>query len=749
MKLVYFGKKYWWFFALILIFLLSYHIRAINIVPDRLLSFDPIFQYRLTKYVVDWGHLPLWDELTYYVGRKIEVNTSPPFMLYITTVVYWFLKGFDLSLMTVAAYMSAIYGAIIIFPSFLLGKKFSNKYGGLIAAILIGTAPQILVRTFGSSYDTDQMVLFFMILTLYLGFSVLKERKISKFCLAAIGFTGFLLTWGYFLYTFLILVAFVIIYLLQNIFFGSSKYIKFKEKLKNPLNKFKYHFIILVVLFLILFVVGYINGINIFDNFLELVGFAQSPEAWIVNISIAELQPLGEIWIPLFSIIIVSIILPLIFFRKDLDKSLLLPVIFLISLIILFMFGASNYNNLSAQQIASVNFLDYLNGYIQSISIPLGRFLIGDLVIDALILLSFLSLIPYVILTTYKKDLFRNACFLTLLLIGFYTMSRGIRFTEFTSVLFIILIGCGLGYFIDWSLKRGQFLRSFSIGLCLLLTVLVVGISLQMGQSLGPDINPNWDNAWNFLRTETPELSLIGTWWDPGHMINGIAERRNIGDGAHCHNQCLYTINDRIRDLGKIMVTENENESLQLIRKYQGDSPKVYWIASDDLIGKWRWPQYFGTGCDGSVEERCPLYVQVSEQYRSMDAQGNIVIRSYGPVILYQNIPILIQGIDAMLFDEIIYYDITGNVTSLKLNETEKQDLLIALKPLETQLNIRFTNQSVRFTVWIPKHYSYLILIPPNQRNTIFTKMFFLEGQGLEHFKQVFRNEQVKIYEVI
>jgi len=748
MKLVEFGKKYWWFFALILIFLFSYHIRAINIVPDRLLSFDPIFQYRLNKYLVDWGHLPLWDELTYYVGRKIEINTSPPFMLYITTVAYWFLKDFGLSLMTVAAYMSAFYGAIIIFPVFLLGRKLSNKYGGLLAAILIGTAPQILVRTFGSSYDTDQMVLFFMILTLYLGISVLKERKVSKFCLATIGFIGFMLTWGYFLYTFMILITFVIIYLLQNIFLGSPKYVKFTEKLRASLSKFKNHLIVLIVLFLCLFIVGYINGINIFDSFLELVGFAQHPETWIVNISIAELQPLGEIWIPLFSIIIVSIIVPLIFFRKDLDKSLLLPVIFLISMILLFMFSASNYNNLSAQQRDSINFLDYLNGYIQSISVPLGRFLIGVLTIDILILLSFLSLISYAILTTYKKDLFKNAYFLTLFLIGFYTMSRGIRFTEFTSALFVILIGCGLGYFIDWSLKREQFLRSFSVGLCLLLTVLTIGISLQMSQGLGPDINPNWDEAWKFLRTKTPENSLIGTWWDPGHMINGIAERRNIGDGAHCHNQCLYTINDRIRDLGKIMATENENESLQLIRKYQGNSPKVYWIASDDLIGKWRWPQYFGTGCDGTVDPKCPLYFQLSEQYRSTDAQGNIIMRSYGPVILYQNIPILIQGIDAALFDEMIYYDIFGNVTTLKLNETEKQNLLIALRPLETQLNVRFTNESAPFTVWIPRHYSYLILIPQNQRNTIFTKMFFLEGQELEHFKQVFRNEQVKIYEI-
>lgn len=134
-------KKYLWVFALVFIFLFSYYIRAVNITPNRLLSFDPIFQYRYTYYIANYGHMPAWDELTYYAGRSIDINTSPPLMLYITAVIYWLLKSFGLSLMTVASYMSAIYGAAIILPAFLLGRELSNKYGGLLSALLMGTAP--------------------------------------------------------------------------------------------------------------------------------------------------------------------------------------------------------------------------------------------------------------------------------------------------------------------------------------------------------------------------------------------------------------------------------------------------------------------------------------------------------------------------------------------------------------------------------------------------------------------------------
>jgi hypothetical protein len=612
-------------------------------------------------------------------------------MYYITSLVYWTFGSFlKISLMTTCAYMSAIYGALIVIPVFLLVKELSNKYGGLLAAALIGTAPQILVRTFGSSYDTDQLVLFFIFLTLYLGFRAIRKKSVTSISLAIIGFTAFMLMWAHFWYPFIIIFLSIIVFLILEIFVENGRLHKFSfDRFKKSLIKSKSKFFIMIIIFLSIFVIGIINNLNIITNLSVLIGFAQKAEEWIVNISIAELQP---------------------------------------------------FNIFSPE------------GWVLS----MGRFLIGDNIIDAVISLFFLSMIFLSILKSFKKDTGITSFLITLLLIAIYSTSRGIRFTEFTSGLFIVLIGVGFGNLLKW-VKNNVMKKTISVGFAIFIVLVAMGIGMEVGKQLGPDINPNWDNAWEFLKTETPELSIIGTWWDPGHMITSLAERRAYADGAHCQlgndgkTACLYTINDRIVDLGKIMVSTDENESLKLIRKYQGNSPKVYWIASDDLVGKFRWLQYFGTGCDGTTDPNCPLYIQLGEQSRSADAQGNIVMRLYGPVILYQNIPILIQGIDAMLFDEMIYYDITGEVTSFKFNETEKQNLITTLKPLEKELNVRFTNQSIELypTVWVPIHYSYIVLIPQNLSNSVFTKMFFLEGQELEHFEQVFRNEQVKIYEVV
>jgi asparagine N-glycosylation enzyme membrane subunit Stt3 len=684
-------KDKWWLFALIFILLFSYYIRSINIVPDRILSFDPTFQYRYTYYVAEYGHLPAWDELTYYVGRLVEINTSPPLMFYITSFVYWLIESMGMSLLTVASYMSAIYGAFIVIPAFLLGRELSNKYGGLFAALLVGTAPQILTRTFGSSYDTDQIVLFFLIMTIFLGYYAFKKKTIYSYALALAGFFGFLMTWGFSFYSFFLLVGFIAIYFLMNLLLGEGGIRKINAgRLKKSLLSLKDYSIFMVFLLIGLAVLAALNGENILLHITNVVGFATSAENWIVNISIAELQPFN-----IFS----------------------------------------------------------LEGWI----VAMGRFVTGISIIDIAILLIFFFLIFFGMYSGYKeRNIGKLSFILTLFLIGIYTTFRGIRFTEFTSAFFILTIAAGFGSLVEWAQKRDAIFKTIVIGVALFMAFSFMQLSYDMGRQLGPDISPNWDNAWDFLKTQTPELSIVGTWWDPGHMINSLAERRNFADGAHCHEQCLYTINDRITDLGKIMATSDENVSLELIDKYKGGSPAVYWIASDDLIGKFRWLQYFGTGCDGVTDSSCPLYIQLAQSSQSVDNDGNVVFLNYDmgqdtKIMIYNGqipLPMFVQGINIALFDEIIVYNGTQAVP-IKFTQEDISSLITSLKPLESQLGARFTNQTIPMTVWMPQHYQYIVLIPPNLRNTVFTKMFMLEGQGLDHFKQVYRNEQVKIYEVV
>jgi dolichyl-diphosphooligosaccharide--protein glycosyltransferase len=666
---------------LALIVLFGFYIRSVNNVPDKMLSYDPIFQYRFTKYYVDFGQLPAWDELSYYTGRAVSTS-APSLIFYLTALFYFFLKNAGWSLITTATFASAWYGALIAVPAFLLARELSNKWGGLLCALLVTSAPQLLVRTFGASYDTDQLAILFILLTLWAGIYALKNRTVFSVALASALFVLFASAWQTFWYTFFFLIAGAIIYVLAG--YASGLRAKQPEHAKRAFDEARSLAAVLAAVFLMVTIAAYAIGLDPIRNLFGLIGFAQEAEKQIVNISIAELQ--------------------------------------------------------------SVNLAD-LNTWI----LAAGRFLTGDATVDNLSFLSLVGLMLYGLARSYRTNRMSFSFLLTILLVCFYTLTRGIRFTEFSSSLLPTVAAAGFGILVSDMRGRDRFLRGFSAGIGIYLAVIAVFLGLYIGQQLGPDNSPNWNDAWTFLRTQTPELSLVGTWWDPGHMITGLAERRVIADGAHCADQCLYGINDRITSLGKIMATNDENISLELINKYRGTSPKVYWIASDDLISKYQWLQYFGLGCDSRSDANCQLYSPVGLESVKYDQSGNQVVKVYGPIIVLdiQKEPIVLytQGRNAAILGEVLYYD-GGTVKSYNAMGGNATSLIATIDPLVKQLGYRLSNQTVPITVWVAKDYHMVVVIPPNLRNTVFTRMFFLEGQGLEHFKQVFRNEQVKIYEV-
>ena len=664
---------------LLIIILFSFYIRSINTIPDKMLGYDPIFQYRFTKYLVDFGQLPVWDELSYYTGRAVSIST-PPLMYYTTALIYYLTKNLGWSLITTATFAAALYGALISVPAFLLARELSNRWGGLLGATLTACAPQILVRTFGSSFDTDQLAIFFILLTLWAGIYALKKRSIFSITLAATCFVLFATAWQMFWYTFFFMVAAAGIYVTMNFLVAWKR--KSSEDIKIIINETKkYTFVILSIFFLIIIATSILQ-LNPITNLFGIIGFAQQAEKLIVNISIAELQ-----------------------------------------------------------------LIDITN--IETWMLAAGRFVTGIPLLDNLFFISLFVFTLYGLKRTFRVDKISFAFLLAIILLSAYTLTRGIRFTEFSSGLLIAVAAAGFGHLVMETSRKDTFIKTFSIGLGIFLTTSAIFMALYVGQHLGPDLNQNWDNAWTYLRTQTPELSLVGTWWDPGHMITGLAERRVIADGAHCGYQCLYGINDRITSLGKIMATEDENVSLELINKYRGTSPKIYWIASDDLIGKYQWLQYFGTGCDARSDSRCPIYSVLGLQSLRSDQAGTLVVKIYGPVLVFnmanESTSILVQGRNAALLEETLHYD-NDEVKSYKINN--KSQTIEKLEPLVKQLGYRMSNQTIPYAVWVSKDSRMAVLIPPHLRNTVFTRMFFLEGQGLEHFKQVFRNEQVKIYEV-
>lgn len=127
----------------------------------------------------------------------------------------------------------------------------------------------------------------------------------------------------------------------------------------------------------------------------------------------------------------------------------------------------------------------------------MGSFITGYNIIDIFLFLLFFAAMIIGIVYSYKKNIGMLPFLLTLFIVGIVITFRGIRFTEFSSAFFIILIAVGFGSLIEWS-KKDKFLKSLSLGLLIFVIIISIGLGIQMGENVGPDISPNWDSAWNF-----------------------------------------------------------------------------------------------------------------------------------------------------------------------------------------------------------------------------------------------------------
>ncbi len=703
-------KKRWYLIALLIIFLLSLHIRFFTLDGDWLLAYDPYFHYRYTGYVVENGIMPAWDSMSYYPpGRPIN---HPPVMHYTTAYLYM-IFGSGMSLMLFCKYMAGIYGALATIPAFFLGKEFSDKKAGLLAAFFIGTSVAVLTRTMAGFYDTDGLVVFFTLLTMYLLVRSFKKKSLINHILAFLGLVLFGLTWGQGWYIPIIVMISSFAYFITLVFIGKKEWRTGSEKnkvmpemgerAKKSFKIFKKTFFPLLLIFIASSVLVWLMGYNPYSIITALVGFTFNPaQVQIVNISVAELQNLnilGGAWSRLFS-------------------ELSIPFIFSITGVILLL-KRDLKDGIILLTWLGVTFFAITRGVRFMLVFAPAAAVSGGIAISE----AYKSL----------KEMGNMApligfLFLASVLVSFTQPSGGILLAIFTALMIVLY-----PYYKKEKEKTPKISKAIIMGVAVFVCLVTLSQATQVAtqQSERNPINNNWKEAYFFLRDNTPEDSVVGTWWDPGHRIAAISERRNIADGAHCPERtCDPGLNTRITHLGKIFNTDNETEAAKILLNYKGDASEIYWIASDDLIGKFRWLQYFGTGCDGTGiltnngQQICPLYTQMplSEQ-----RETKLLYRG-GLVLDFSNNTITpkIEAEDGeVVIEKMLIYQQNGSVA---------------------QVSFENLNNTIPGTVWIHPQFGYTVYIPTNHENSLFTRMFFKEEEDTEYFERVFMNEQVKIY---
>jgi asparagine N-glycosylation enzyme membrane subunit Stt3/protocatechuate 3,4-dioxygenase beta subunit len=231
-------KKNWWIgVTLITIFFLvlfmnSYFniVSNVNMNPDGtnlsdtfyLSGPDPYYNMRLVENTVETGRFPYFSQndplLAYPFGKSggrapLLVMSAIGFSKLLTP----FMSEAD-AVGYSMQFVPALFGALLVFPIYFIGKTLFGRKAGLVAAFLIALIPIHISSGHGSAYalfDHDSFNLFLYFMTFLFLLKSIKEkdtvRRILYAILAGIPLAALSMVWveAQFLYTMIVVYAFV------------------------------------------------------------------------------------------------------------------------------------------------------------------------------------------------------------------------------------------------------------------------------------------------------------------------------------------------------------------------------------------------------------------------------------------------------------------------------------------------------------------------------------------------------------
>ena len=551
-------------------------------------EFDPYFDYRATKYIVDNGlqaYLNWHDTMSWYPeGRDVPATSQTG--LHIVAAFLYQIFGAGSSLLDFVIIFPVVMGSLTTIAIFALVRTLKGTSAGLFASLFFAFTPAIIQRGNLGWFKSEPLGLFLGIVATYLFVSAIKGRQIKFIILRAL-LAGFLLglanaSWGGIQYFAIPL----------SIFFIAIPF--FRKDLAIPL----------------------IVAICITVTTLATAGIFPRPGISFV------FGPPG------IALIGGTVFLAATFFVRKFtssDHSIRNSLIVLGAFIVISVgvMVTEAYYSPSFRYLNAINpFLSAQNQLTASVAEHFTPTIV-DYFIDYSILMMFAG---FGIWMAFRKRNDMTIFALILGITGLYVSATFARLLVFSSISVIVLASMGLfdltRIFMERysssgasvaaphkaargrEKKRTERLQlkpshnrliviSFAVVLTFLLTLPLFyppNINWVTSADVPPSIAnggtgyrmqvADWIDALNWISNNTPKDSVVASWWDYGYWITTLANRTSLADNA--------TINQtRIAELAKMFI-EPEKEGYEIAKELDSDYVVLY------LVGQ-RFPGANGT----------------------------------------------------------------------------------------------------------------------------------------------------------
>ena len=565
--------------VLIIAFSTAFIIRSYPIKYGFALNeFDPFFDYRATKYIIDNGFYAYlnWHDYQSWYPEGRDVPTTSQVALHLIAATMYKIFGFGSSLMDFVIMFPVIVGSLTTIVIFALVQNLSGTTAGMFAGLLFAFMPAIIQRGNLGWFKSEPLGLFLGLLSVYLFISSIKSKNILRTILTAAG-GGLILGFA-------------------NSSWGGIQYFS-------------------IPLALFFFVLPFLRKDSIF-----LYG--------IISFTLITLITAGAFPRPGISFVIglpgIALIVGMIFAivgtiintkssAAKSNRNLIAALgIFVLLTVSIFVVGA--YQPSSFRYLVAVNpFLSSNNPLVESVAEHSTPTVI-DYFTDYSILLIFAGFGVWV---SFTKRTDMTIFALIIGLTGLYVSATFARLMVYSSIAIVILASIGL-YELTRSIlqnrienqdkiKERGFRKNIQEGKILpdvkplvkisFVAMIVFLISIPLIDYNGviypknfnwlssADIPPSivngatgfrmqvedWVDAVDWITDNTPKDSVIASWWDYGYWITTLGNKTTLADNA--------TINQtRIQTIAKMLMSEQETAT-QIAHDLKADYILVYIVA--------------------------------------------------------------------------------------------------------------------------------------------------------------------------
>lgn len=208
---------------LALICLVSFSIRMFSVLRFESIihEFDPWFNFRSTKVLVEDGSYQFWnwfDSRSWYPLGRIIGGTVYPGIMYTAAFMYRVLHfiGFKVNIRDVCVLTAPIFSAFTALSAYALTREASNTSSGLVAAAIISIVPGYISRSVAGSYDNEGVAITAMIFCFFLWTKSVNTGSLFWSALGALSYLYMVACWGGYIF----LINLIPVYVLVMLFAG-------------------------------------------------------------------------------------------------------------------------------------------------------------------------------------------------------------------------------------------------------------------------------------------------------------------------------------------------------------------------------------------------------------------------------------------------------------------------------------------------------------------------------------------------